>query len=181
MLVRTPDGPRFAMRNGNRQQIDSDRRQLSLLYFDDYMLDLNQFTGPHVDRWLDSSERYLPELLWPGNSADDKTYYWKLVVEGHRRLATPLYVIALTLVALAAILAGEFNRRGQHQRILAAAGIATVLQLLALGMSNLAVKFPVLIPLLYLMPIVAIAGAGYVLERGRPRRVRDAPLLAEAA
>ena len=181
MLVRTPDGPRFVMRNGNRQQVEPDRKQLSLLYFDDYTLDLNQYAGPHTDRWLDSSERFLPELLWPDNSPDDQAWYWKLVVEGHRRLATPLYVMALTLVALAAILAGEFNRRGQHKRIMAAAGIATILQLLALGLSNLAVKFPVLIPLLYIVPLCAIAAAFYVLERGPARPAAPAPMLAETA
>jgi lipopolysaccharide export system permease protein len=180
-LVRTPDGPRFVMQNGNRQAVETDRRQLSLLYFDNYTLDLNQFAGPHADRWLDSSERFLPELLWPSAAADDQTYYWKLVVEAHRRLATPLYVLALTLVALAAILAGEFNRRGQHLRIMSAAGVATILQLLALGMSNLAIKFPVLIPLLYVIPVLAILAAGYVLERGRPRRIQHAPATAEAA
>ncbi|HUN50555.1 MAG TPA: LPS export ABC transporter permease LptF [Candidatus Sulfotelmatobacter sp.] len=181
MLVRTPEGPRFVMRNGNRQQVEVDRRQLSLLYFDDYTLDLNQYAGPHLTRWLDASERFLPELLWPNNSADDQAYYWKLVVEGHRRLTTPLYVMALTLIALAAILAGEFNRRGQHRRILAAAGIATAVQLMALGIANLAVKFPPLIPLLYIIPIALCLAAGYVLERGRPRRAAAAPALAGAA
>jgi len=170
MLVRTAEGPRFVMVNGNRQQIDSDRNQLSLLYFDSYTLDLNAFTKPQGNRWLEPSERFLPGLFRPGSNAEDVEHYWKLIVEGHRRLTAPLHVLALTVIALAAILAGEFSRRGRSRRIAAAASAAVVLQLASLGMAHASVKVHLLIPLLYLLPIGFTVGAGLVLFGSLPRR-----------
>ena len=41
-LVRSDEGPRFVLLNGNRQEIDRERGQLSLLYFDRYALDLGE-------------------------------------------------------------------------------------------------------------------------------------------
>ena len=41
--------------------------------------------------------------------------------ELHKRLAMPLFSLGFTMVALAALLSGEFTRRGQARRILAAA------------------------------------------------------------
>src|SRR3546814_17848072 len=67
-LIRTPDGPRLYMVNGNRQQIDPQRRSLSLLYFDNYSLDLNSYAKKEGQSWREPSERYLNELLYPNMS-----------------------------------------------------------------------------------------------------------------
>ena len=40
MLVRTDDGPRFVLRHGNRQEIELEDGQLSLLFFDSYAFDM---------------------------------------------------------------------------------------------------------------------------------------------
>ncbi len=176
-MVRTPQGPRFIMVSGNRQQVEQDRKQLSLLYFDSYMLDLDAYTKNEGSGWRQPNERFLGELLRPNlNDADDRQNYWRLVVQGHANLAQPLYVITLILVALAAMLAAEFDRRGQTRRILVAAVAGIVIQVMAFGITYLARRTPVMIPLVYLTPL-ACAGAGLYLllsERRRAPAPREA-------
>ncbi len=94
-LVMTDDGPRFVMVSGNRQEIDRTGGQVSLLYFNQYTLDLGEIASTPGVRWREAGERYLGELFSPGNTADDIRNANKLRAEGHRRLVTPFYGLAL--------------------------------------------------------------------------------------
>ncbi len=78
--------------------------------------------------------------------------------------------MAFALIALAAILAGEFNRRGQVRRILWATAAVIIVQLGYLGATNLTVKVPALAPLLYLVPLAAGILAAYLLFTPATRR-----------
>jgi lipopolysaccharide export system permease protein len=174
-LVRAADGPRFVLANGNRQQIDQGRRSLSLLYFDSHVLDLNQYAPTAAALWLQADERYLHELFWPNmESSDDRKNYDRLIVEGHRRLATPLLAPAMALLALLGVIGGDYNRRGGIRRVIAAAAAAVALQAVYLAVIQLAGKNLLLAPALYLVPIAAIAAAAAILLRQR-RRVGAAP------
>lgn len=175
-LLRTPQGPRLYMVNGNRQQIDPERKSLSLLYFDNYSLDLNSYSQKEGQTWREPSERFLHELFWPNlQDADDVNNYNKLIVEGHRRLVTPLYAPALILIAIASVIGGEFNRRGQGQRLIAGGVVAIALQILSLGVAHLATKSIILIPLLYATPLVFLIGAILMLrEPATQPRLRTA-------
>jgi lipopolysaccharide export system permease protein len=183
-LVRTPEGPRFVMVNGNRQQIEQSRHDIGLLYFDSYTLDLKPYLQDEGAGWRDPGERPLGELL-AGNftTPDDRANASRLTKEAHRRLAAPLMVPALTLIALAAVLGGEFSRRGQNLRLIVAALGALAVEVTALAANYLAGKTLALVPLLYLAPIAFIAGAAFLLFRPvRPRRRANAPSApAEAA
>lgn len=164
-LLRTPQGPRLYMVNGNRQQIDPERKSLSLLYFDNYSLDLNSYSQKEGQSWREPSERYLHELFQPNmRDPDDVNNYNKLIVEGHRRLVTPLYAPALILIAIASVIGGEFSRRGQGQRLIIGGGIAIVLQILSLGVAHLATKSSILIPLLYITPLLFLAAGIFMLR-----------------
>ncbi len=176
-MVRTKAGPRFIMVNGNRQQIDHGAGQLSLLQFDRYALDLSQFVQRDEDRWLEPGERYLHELFWPGSGADDVANAARMRAEGHDRLASPLYSLAFALIALAAVLSGEFNRRGRRWRIVMAVACIALLRAAGLGLVGLSAKIPALIPLLYLNIILAMAICLYALLNGRlwRRRRNDLP------
>ncbi|MBC8241337.1 MAG: LPS export ABC transporter permease LptF [Alphaproteobacteria bacterium] len=172
VMVRNPTGPRFILVNGNRQQIDHAAGQLSLLQFDRYALDLSQFVQQNKDRWLEPGERYLHELFWPGNNPDDLANAGRMRAEGHDRLASPLYSLAFTLIALAAVLAGEFNRRGRRWRLVVAVFAIALVRSVGLGLVGLSAKVPALIPLLYLNIIVIMAVCIYALMRGRIWRRR---------
>ena len=176
-MVRTQAGPRFVMVNGNRQEIDQAAGQLSLLQFDRYALDLGQFVQRDKNRWLEPRERYLHELFWPGTSPDDLANAARMRAVGHDRLASPLYGMAFALIALAAVLTGEFNRRGRRLRIVAAIGCIALVRAAGLGLVGLSAKAPALIPLLYANVLLVMAVCLFALLRGRlwPRRRQHLP------
>ncbi|MCZ6720736.1 MAG: LPS export ABC transporter permease LptF [Proteobacteria bacterium] len=168
-FVETESGPRFIMINGNRQQIDKEAGRLSLLYFDSYTLDLGAVTADPKGRWRAPRERFLPELLNPSDDPDDQNNRGKLWAEAHQRLASPLYSFALVAIALAALLSGQFDRRGQWRRLLGAVVAACVFEAVGLGLVSVTAKFPPLTVLIYLNVVVTIGGGLFVMMR-RPWR-----------
>lgn len=165
-MIRGEDGqPRVLMVNGNRQMVERNRSQLSLLYFDRYTLDLGTAKNDDGPRSREAQERFLNELFWPGDGAMDLRNANRFRAEGHQRLASPLLAIAYALIGLAALLAGEFNRRGQSRRVLLAVGAVVGVQVANLGLVNLATLAPVVAPLIYALPLAAIAAAFWVLMR----------------
>ena len=67
VLVRTSDGPRLLLVNGNRQQIDADGQRLQLLYFDRNSFDLSDLEEDKGPRWRKPRERYL-QPWWTARS-----------------------------------------------------------------------------------------------------------------
>ena len=163
-LARTSDGPRVIMFNGNRQEVERDRGQLSLLYFDRYALDVGRLGGGEGQRWREPRERFVTDLLAPGDGPNDMLYRDELIAEGHQRLASPLYALALTLVGLAAVLFGTFERRGQARRIIAAVVVGIAIEGIALGMVNLSVRQSWAIFAVYGLPLGLILGGLYLLR-----------------
>jgi len=164
-LVKTEQGPRFVLLNGNRQEVNKLQGQLSLLYFDSYALDLGQFAEDPAKRWREPRERYLHELFNPGDGYDDQRNLGKFWAEAHQRIVTPLFAFALTGIALAALLGGQLNRRGQWRRILAGIAGAFVFEAIGLGLMNAVSKTPSLAPLMYINVVIALGLAFYILHR----------------
>ncbi len=169
LFERTHSGARVILFNGNRQEIDKDTGRLLLLYFDQNSVDLEIVATDPNARWRDAQERSLYELFNPGDSKAAQVYGNEMRVEGHRRLASPLNTLAFSLIALAALLSGEFKRSGQNHRILASVGIVVTLQAVLLGTTSTARENPSLIPLLYAIPLIGCASALHVMWRS-PRR-----------
>ncbi len=156
-FVKTEEGPRFVLLKGNRQEINKDQGQLSLLYFDSYALDLGQFAKDPSSRWREPRERYVHELFNPGDNDDDQRNIGKFRAEAHQRIVTPLFSFALTAIALSALLSGHLNRRGQWQRVLTAIAGAFAFEAVGLGLVNAVAKTPNMAPLMYLNIFIAIA------------------------
>lgn len=169
-FVRTDTGPKVILLNGNRQEIDEEPSRLQLLYFDRYTVDLGNVGQAPGYRWREPRERYLPELFFPTNSEDDQNNKGKLIAEGHQRLVSPLYNLSFLFIALATLLSGDFNRRGQTVRILIAVGFAIVVEFLGIGLNNLAAKIPITIPLMYLNVVLPIAIGYHLLATGSFRK-----------
>jgi lipopolysaccharide export system permease protein len=179
--TQTDTGMRVVMFKGSRQQVDKETGSLTLFYFDQYSLDLGLFGAEGSQRWSEPEERPFGDLFSPGKTENDRFYRTDLVAEGHRRLTAPLFVIAFCMTALAALLSGEFNRRGQTLRILAAISVVVVLQLTGLSVFNLTRRSLTFAPLLYILPVAAILVSGLVLSQGvRLRRQSSAPAPAGA-
>ena len=181
-LVQTGAGPRFVMENGNRQERHRDSDQLSLLYFDRYTLDLALIAESPESRWREPGERYISELLFPGDSAAADYYKDKLRAEAHKRFVTPLYCIAFVLIALAAILSGEFDRRYEWRRILYAAAGSVAVQVIGISLVPIVATTPGLFLLLYLNIIIASCVAIWILllARGRKSSERSGSAVSES-
>ncbi len=165
-IVTGANGPRVVMAIGNRQQVDSKDGRLSLLNFDRYSFDIGTLSDDKGLHWREPRERYLHELFNP--EPRDEWKATKLYMEGHHRLAQPLLPIAFTLISLAILLAGDFNRRGQALRIIAAVSFVVLLETGQISAKNLGEKFPELAVALYLIPLVPAAIAGLFMAGWRP-------------
>jgi lipopolysaccharide export system permease protein len=172
-LVRGENGPVVVMVQGNRQELERESGRLSFLNFDRYNVEIGGLTGDGgaAWRWHKPKERFLPELLWPGDEGRDLSQRNELISEGHQRIVGPLYGMVFVLIGLAALLAGEFSRRGQTKRILIAIACVGLLEGAMVGAQGLAVLSLNLVPLMYVLPILPGLVALRILA-GYPRRGR---------
>jgi lipopolysaccharide export system permease protein len=169
-LVPAATTPRVVLFNGNRQEVERSDGRLSLLYFDKYSVELNLLTRDFQRRWRRADERFLDELLNPNmNDPDDRINYSRLIAEGHQRLVSPIYALVFTLIGLAALLSGDFNRQGQTIRVIVAVLCVVLLESSEIGSQSLAGKDGSLLPIIYLNCLVPLALAFLYLMRP-PRR-----------
>ena len=175
-LVSGDTGPRVVMVNGNRQQVEGGSGRLSLLYFDSYTVELTELQDTPQTRWRDAKERFLPELLNPGPEIRDERFRAELAAEGHQQLVAPLYTLAFILTGLAALLAGEFNRRGYNHRVFFAVFCVALLEGVSLAMQDIASTKSWAIPGMYAAPLLPITAAIMVLVwNPRRRTANNAP------
>jgi lipopolysaccharide export system permease protein len=172
-LVRTESGPRVVMVKGNRQTVKPKEDRLSILFFDRYTLDLGTVKTAAEQRSRQPRERFIDELFRAdptgrsGYANDNQRI--KFQAEAHHRLASPLLALAFALLALTALLPGEFNRRGQGLRITWVTGAMVVVQAVSISLYHLAGTTLAAAPFLYLLPISTIAASLWLLLRARRR------------
>lgn len=174
VIVPTAEGMRFVVFNGNRQELDEATRKLSQLYFDSYAVELKIYastSGSGGPRQADARERSTADLLHPTADmlANDRMLR-SLTAELHHRITSPALALAFTVLALATMLSGEFNRRGQSGRITIAMLLVVVVQAAAIGLTSLAGRNLAFVPLMYVMPLVVLAAGFVVLGHGRQHR-----------
>jgi lipopolysaccharide export system permease protein len=177
-LAQTEEGPRVIMVNGNRQLIEKDTGKLSLLYFDRYSVDIGRpgagETAQDAVRWREPRERFIYELLFPGDNPNDQRFYNRLRAEGHNRLTAPLYALAFAMIALATLLSGDHNRRGQARRVILAICLAVAVQSGAVLVSGLAGRSGAMLPLIWLNVLAPIVlGTWWLFRVPRRRRPRE--------
>ncbi len=174
-LVFAEKGPRVFLVNGNRQEARAGAGNLSLLYFDSYTVELGGLVGDKGDRFRDARERGIGELLTATEAEGLREIdIHRFRVEAHQRLVNPLTHLTFVMVALASLLTGPFNRRGQIVRVVVAVGIMILLEAASLGGANAATRHPAFLPVLYVLALAPIAASAYVLAR-QPRWLDRAP------
>jgi lipopolysaccharide export system permease protein len=172
LVVQVDGNPRVLMRNGTRETWDVDKKNLDVVTFDSYSLDLNGFRDAPGARILQADERYLPDLFNPQGVDNDPTLKQRLIVEGHNRLVSPLFCVTHILIALACLLTGELNRRGQAKRMGVAFIIVTSLVAASLVTTNLANRTLSAIPLMYLVALIPGVIAALLVLLGYRRLLR---------
>lgn len=132
--------PQVIVFNGVRHQRDLDTGQINRLNFESYRIDVS--ARQNVDRtarWQEPSERTMSEL-WQGPRAEDSrdiSNAHLIRAEIHKRISAAFLTVSYVCLALAFLFAGNFDRRGQSKRILAAVSAAVLLQVLLLGLYNI--------------------------------------------
>ena len=172
-MIHTDTGPRVLMINGNRQQVASGTGKMSVLYFDEYTLDFDTSGSGPGSRTRDAREMTMGELYHVHKTESDGNDYRRAKVEIHQRLTSPLYDLALPLVALACLLPTGFNRRGNGGQLGLAVALMVLIEAASIAASNLATANLGFVPLMYLAAVAPIFASIVVLREWiRPRRRR---------
>lgn len=141
---------------------------LNIINFEEYQLDLSDVVALDNVLRLKSSDKFLHELLRP----DPRDYVTpksrkEMAAEGHARLATPLWNVALVLIALAFILRGQHSKLGNGRKLALCAVTGFVLRLIGFAVASSAEGDAFLNLAQYLVPLlVIIVSLGY-LTRGK--------------
>lgn len=158
-LITQDDDAVLVMQTGSVQQQRRETTsepfgEISIVTFDRYLLDLSRFS---VDRTLPSlkpRERSMTELLFP--AADDPRYLTapgKFVSELNERLAGPLYPLAYTMIALAAVGFARSNREKRIFGILIATVAVVLVRLGGFAAVNISATVPAVSALVYVFPV----------------------------
>lgn len=154
-LVQAETGPRILLENGSRQAVTAGTGQMQLLYFDRHVMEFGDLGGEAGPRYRDARERGMKELLTLTESSElPDSEIRKFRVEAHQRLASPVNALSFALIALAAVLTGPFNRRGNGRRIAGAVAALVGAQSLGLAAINAATGTTALIPLIYVAAVL---------------------------
>lgn len=163
-VVATDEGQQVVVFDGSRQEFNRKTGALSRLDFERYSVDLPE-SGPVRQRWREPEERTYAELLHPNPKIErDVQNVREFRLEAHRRLISPLLAPAFAAVALAFLLLGTLERRGQGWRIAGAVGIVVALEGLYLIMFNLAANSVWALTMMYLIALLPLAGGLYILS-----------------
>lgn len=154
-LAQTPSGARLIMVDGTVEASSANGGQLSVLKFQRYVFDLDQFASPTRATERQTSERYLNELFWPNPKLSQKVRN-AFIAEGHNRLSQPLYCLSFALIALAAILRGKRARGANAMRLTVAIAAAVAIRIAGYGVQGIAVRDPSLCILFYLIPLLGV-------------------------
>lgn len=169
-LTRGEEAAHLILQTGNVQQILEDG-SLDLIAFDDYQIDLSDVMAMDSILRKKPSDLYLHELLRPDQRVyANRKYRLELKAEGHNRLATPIYNLALVMLALCFMIRGEHQRMGYGRKIALCAALGFVIRLAGFGLASAAESDPSLNPVQYALPLtVCVLCALYLLRRKRIR------------
>ncbi len=153
VLIEGPNGPRAIVFNGNRQEVDPQTGQLNWLEFDRYDFDLQALDKSIQPRLREASERNIFELMRPTRHPYDQQHRQQFLAEAHNRLASPWLALSFAMIAVIALLYGDFDRHGGKKRLFLSSILAIILQSLVLVFANMSRKDSLFIPLIYIFAI----------------------------
>jgi len=167
-LVQVDGQPTLLLRDAISMQLD-ENQQLSILEFAQYPFDLSEYMKEDADLALKASDKFLHELFFV-----DRTNFFELkdadtlLAEANTRLTSPLLNIVMALIAIIAVLGGDFSRKGYAKRIGISSGAAIMVLIVQLTAQSAAADDPAMNALQWILPISIMSGLGYVyFSRGR--------------
>ncbi len=175
-------GSSVVLYNGSRQELRRDTANLSVLYFDSYTLDFGNVGAAGDDRYADIRERPTRDLFTLSEADGiSPANVVRMRAEGHQRIVGPVGALTFTLIALAFLLTGAFDRKGQTKRMMGAVVIVVGLQAAALGVMSLASKDIAYVPAMYAVALLPVPVGLYILLAPQWPLRRSAPVRARIA
>ena len=140
-MITTKNATKILLEKGS-QHFQSKEKKLSVLYFDEYLLDINQNENKSfLDRWKSPAERTLYELKNPDpESRDDLLNLQAFKAEITLRYAMPLNVIGFSLLVLFIVLSFNFHRNENILRTVFVFATIISLQVISIVSSNFSIK-----------------------------------------
>ncbi len=181
-IVYTDKGPRIILVNGSRQEVNRETHQFTSVTFDRYSVDFGA-KETKARKEAGVREKTMYELLTARSNPEltpKEVNRW--IVEGNKRITTPLLNVVFALLACTGLLVGNFNRRGQVKIVSLSVSAMVIIQALDLAFGNLAAKHLSLLPLLYLNLLVPFGICLYLLRFYHPAffRKKISPPLGES-
>ena len=146
---------------GNRQEVNKDG-ELTILYFDTLLVQLDFNKNSSNLRELTMQEKNIFELLFPNKNTDPGTRT-RMIAEASNRLTWPFYNITLTLLALSALLVGGYNREGKTKRIIFFSCLTGLIVIINNSLINLSSTYASVIILSYLFTFGIFGALTYFL------------------
>ncbi|MCR4378361.1 MAG: LPS export ABC transporter permease LptF [Rhodospirillales bacterium] len=175
-MVQSDEGAKVVMFNGSRQDFDKQTKQLTILYFDRYVFELEAPTATGEDRHREPRERSMAELLDLDTTGLDENTIGKFHVEFHRRLALPWSALSFVMITLSVLMSGSFSRRGEGRRVFAAILLAAGYQGALLAILDAAAKNEALLPTVYIVALLpTLIGVAALMLPGWRWRARVTP------
>ena len=166
--------PAIVMFNGQIHQLDQNGA-LNILNFEQSTFNLTPFIKEDGKLIYKASDRYLHELFFIDRSSyNDRQNETDYLSEAHSRLSSPLISIAMAMLAILAVMGGNFSRRGYSRRIILASTGALMLIVVQLSVQSASGSDPSMNVAQWAVPIITIALLSYVLFR-RSERIKGAP------
>lgn len=171
-IVYTDKGPRIILVNGSRQEVNRQTHQFTSVIFDRYSVDFGA-KETKARKEAGVREKTMYELLTARSNpelTDKEVNRW--IVEGNKRITTPLLNVVFALLACTGLLVGNFNRRGQVKIVSMSVTAMVIIQALDLAFGNLAAKHLSLLPLVYLNLLFPFGICLYLLRFYHPAYFR---------
>ena len=150
--------------DGSRQDFNKETNVLNRLDFQRYTIDLPEETSPINTRWIEPDERTFWALLHPDlEDIRDVQGQRDFMVEAHRRIISPLLAPAFTILALACLLLGPVDRRGQGKRVALAISSVVLMQGLYLIAFNMSRHSNLGLVIMYTLVFVPLGGGLFML------------------
>ena len=139
-IVSTPKGARFLLINGNRQEINNNKN-ISILYFDQYTLNIKNYNTNNNLRFREASERKFHELIYPNDNINE-IYKKEFKAEAHKRIYTPLVIIIMVLIGAMTSIIGKFNRKASSKKLFYPISLALAMQIYLIISPQIIIQHP---------------------------------------
>ena len=142
------------LENGSVQRENNSNPIPQIVSFQRYAFDLSQFSSEIQSVYTKPRERTTWQLFNPPENENlTATQMGRIRAELHDRITAPLNALAFGLIGFAALGVARTTRQGRGLAMAVAVIGVVALRIGSFALSSLMIRFPVLTPLAYILPV----------------------------